>query len=350
MESLITYRNEAIKENSWSVNEETEKYYRLLDKATTRFISELEDIEKRCLDSKESPDALLNAVTNAINNISDVCEEFEQGVGYEKDVMKESQINFRKKTDHIISKSYFMNRARTWPQGYQGDYKALEGVYKNMPLSSGTGYSLDRYFLSLTLAVAVRGRLEILKKLLKAEITTKKGLKILDIACGSCREIFELALDIKESDAKVTCIDFDSDSLSFSSERISYTGLSEENITFRKYNAVRMVNHEKNLKEFGMQDIIYSVGFFDYLNDEVLIRLLNALYELLPPGGSLITSFKDCRRYRTFDYHWLLDWDGFLQRTEEDVWNLFEKAGIPHTKITTIREKSGVINFFTAVK
>ena len=350
MENLSVYRNEVRKEKAHRIHDKTEKYQRLLDEATARFNMELENIETKCLDSQENPDVLLNAVTKVMDNMNHVCEEFERGVGYDKDIIKESQINFRKKTDHMICKSYFMKRARTWPQGYQGDYKALEGVYKNMPLSSDVGYSLDRYFLSLTLAVAVRGRLEILKELLKAEITTKKGLKILDIACGSCREIFELALDIKESDAKVTCIDFDSDSLSFSSERISYTGLSEENITFRKYNAVRMVNHEKNLKEFGMQDIIYSVGFFDYLNDEVLIRLLNALYELLPTSGSLITSFKDCRRYRTFDYHWLLDWDGFLQRTEEDVWNLFEKAGIPHTKITTVREKSGVINFFTAVK
>ena len=67
-----------------------------------------------------------------------------------------------------------------------------------------------------------------------------------------------------------------------------------------------MINHERNLKEFGQQDVIYSVGLFDYLDDDVLTRLLGTLYRLLSPGGRLITSFKDSRRYATFDNKWLL--------------------------------------------
>ncbi len=39
---------------------------------------------------------------------------------------------------------------------------------------------------------------------------------------------------------------------------------------------------------------------------------------MLNPGGILITSFKDAARYRHQEYHWIVDWDGFLQRTEED--------------------------------
>ena len=51
-------------------------------------------------------------------------------------------------------------------------------------------------------------------------------------------------------------------------------------------------------KEFGMKDIIYSIGFFDYLPDEFLVKLLSSLYLLLKPGGKLIASFKDANRYR----------------------------------------------------
>jgi len=96
--------------------------------------------------------------------------------------------------------------------------------------------------------------------------------------------------------------------------------------------------------------VIYSVGLFDYLDDNTLIRLLSSLYESLSPGGKLIASFKDCRRYSTFIYHWLINWNGFLQRTEEDVWALYEKAGFLRSAVTTVREKSGVIAFYTVTK
>ncbi|MBI3754588.1 MAG: hypothetical protein HY265_00280 [Deltaproteobacteria bacterium] len=165
MENLLVYQNNAIKETIRSVHEETEKYYSLLDEATARFNMELENIESKCLDSKENPDELLNAVTKVMDNMNHVCEEFERGVGYDKDMIKESQINFRKKTDHIISKSYFMNRARIWPQGCQGDYKMLESVYRNTPQSEGIGYYLDRYCLNLALGEGVKDRIKKLEEI-----------------------------------------------------------------------------------------------------------------------------------------------------------------------------------------
>ena len=107
-----------------------------------------------------------------------------------------------------------------------------------------------------------------------------------------------------------------------------------------------MFDHELNVSEFGKQDIIYSVGFFDYLDSEFLARLFKAMYALLNPGGLLITSFKDAKRYRYHDYHWIVDWDGFLQRNEEDFFKIFSDADIPESSITEKREDSGVIVFY----
>jgi cyclopropane fatty-acyl-phospholipid synthase-like methyltransferase len=105
-----------------------------------------------------------------------------------------------------------------------------------------------------------------------------------------------------------------------------------------------------NLKEFGMQDLIYSVGFFDYLPSDFLVNLFRSLYALLNPGGKLIASFKDASRYRYQEYHWVFDWDGFLQRTEQDFRNILSDAGIPDTKISESREDSGVIVFYVITK
>jgi hypothetical protein len=67
-------------------------------------------------------------------------------------------------------------------------------------------------------------------------------------------------------------------------------------------------------------------------------------------GGKLITSFKDAERYRSQEYHWIFDWDGFLQRTEEDFRNILFEAGIPDTSISEVREDSGIIVFYVITK
>lgn len=349
MESLITYRNEAFKEDIGIIRERTDHHYKLLNEATMKFISTLEDIEKRYLDSQETPDELLNAVTKAITNMNLVCEQFERRVDYDSDIIKEARIEFRKKTGYILSKSYFINRARTWPQGYQGDYKMLESLYRNTPQSEGIGYYLDLYALNVALAEGVRNRIKKLEDILREEIVIRETPSILNVACGSCRELMGVSEEIINSEAKVTCIDFDNDALDFAQNRLYYTGALPQ-IELRKYNAARMFDHELNMAAFGMQDIIYSLGYFDYLEDDFLVKMLRSLYMLLNPGGKLIMTFKDGDYYKTQDYHWLSAWDGFLQRNENDFKRILKKAGIPDSVLSQTRDKSGAIIFCTATK
>lgn len=323
-----------------------------LDEATDIFNKHLEDIEKRCLSPEENSEELLKETNYAINNMCEACKAFELDVT-DKDIIRDAQIRFRIKTNHNLSKSYFINRARIWPQGYQGDYKMLESIYRNASLSEGIGYFLDSIFLSSSLTLAVRNRLKTLEVIVREELQRRQGASVLNIACGSCREVFELASEIDNSGAKFTCIDLDNDALAFAANRLSYTNissLSSDQVILRKYNALRMFDHELNMSEFGMQDIIYSVGFFDYLESDFLSRLLKASYAMLKPGGKLIASFKDASRYRHQDYHWIVDWDGFLQRYEEDFMSIFSEAQIPFSAITEMREETGVIVFYVITK
>jgi hypothetical protein len=80
------------------------------------------------------------------------------------------------------------------------------------------------------------------------------------------------------------------------------------------------------------------------------MKLLNSLYGLLNPGGKLIASFKDANRYRPELFHWLVDWDGFLQRTEKDFERVFRDANIPSATISMTRVDSGSIVFYTITK
>jgi len=333
----------------WSVGEEQEKYTLILGQAIERYVEELRTIERRIASEEMEEDAVLKEIVALNDTILKICAQFEQEVKDETGI-KSTRSYFRKRTHTILSKSYSINRIRTWPQGYQGDHITLEAAYRNTPMSDGIGYYLDKYILDWPLAQALRGRIERLTELLRDELSTRQDLKVLDIACGSCREVTMLVPEIKESKAQFTCVDLDGEALDFAVNRLAPAGLAPEQVKLIKYNALRMFDIDIAQAEFGQQDIIYSVGYFDYLPDDFLVKLLRSLYALLNPGGKLIAAFKDADRYRSQEYHWIADWDGFLQRTEKDFERILGEAGIPAQAMTMTRDRTGVIIFYSATK
>lgn len=332
--------------HSGSTAPDAETFVQLLYKATDRFNRQMQDVERRCSDPQETPEALQQAVAHAFDEVGSHFAVVERALQGDGQKIKAQQVEFRRRTEEYFSKSRLMHHARIWPHGYEGDFELLEAIYRNEPVSTGLGYYLDRHFLSNILAEAVRNRKEFMRSLLAEELLKRKGPKILNLASGSGREIGELAGEIKASGATVTCIDFDADALQFSQKLSAAAGLLPGQVSFRKYNVQKMVNRGRNRKEFGPQDVVYSIGLFDYLGDEMLVRLLGALYDLLAPGGKLISSFKDCMRYNHRYYQWMSDWSAFFQRTEEQCRTLFGLAGIPAASLAVHRDGSGPIIFF----
>ncbi len=349
MQNSWSYEDETINEKTLLVSEESEKYISYLEATTDQYMDSLKAIERRCIKQEGDAESIFQELSVLNDSMLQVCEQFENLVNNEA-AIKAARVAFRDKTDPIFSKSYGANRARTWPQGYQGDYKTIEFLYRNTPMSEGIGYHLDKYMLSTTLAVGVRERMQKLAELLKTELINRQHPKVLDIACGSCREVHEIVPEIEKTGAHIKCIDLDPEALDFALDRLSYAGLSSDRAEFIQYNALRMFDYETAVSAFGMQDIIYSVGYFDYLADDFLAKVLNSLYLMLNPGGKLIAAFKDATRYRSQGYHWLADWDGFLQRTQEDFERLLHQAEIPGSALSMTRVKSGSIIFYTATK
>jgi SAM-dependent methyltransferase len=308
-------------------------------------LRELEASSSREADHEQ----LQRQVTDLTDSLMEACAEFERNVN-DPFIIKAAQVEFRERTNSLMSKSYCINRTRTWPQGHQGDYATLEIAYKNAPLSEGIGLYLDRYLLSSSLAQGVRQRIDLLRELLKDQLSARQRPKVLDLACGSCREVFELAPEIKASDARFICVDLDEDALDFALDRFGHAGLTHGQIELRKYNALRIFDYESALIEFGLQDVIYSVGYFDYLPDDFLIKLLDSLYKLLAPGGCLIAAFKDVNYYNPQIFHWLVNWDGFLQRSEEDFERILRFTSIPAAQLTSRRVASGSILFYSIMK
>ncbi len=339
---------EEVPEKSLLVREGTEEYAGILGAATEKFNREMADIEDKCIVRRENPEAIPMLIKNTIDEMIQACEAFENKVG-DIEVIRSARTGFREKTDQMFSKSYAMNRARVWPQGSQGDYKTLELAYKNMPLSEGMGYYLDRFMLDLPLGHAVRARIKKLEAMLKDELLKRRCPSILNIACGACRELVGIVPEIIDSGAKVVCVDNDNDALDYAQARLANAGL-RENIEFYKYNALRLFDYEIAMEAYGKQDVIYSVGLFDYLPSDFLVKIFSTLYKMLNPGGSFMPAFKDAQRYRPHYYHWLVDWDGFLQRKEEDFKKILADAGIPLSSITEVRDETGIIVFYLVTK
>jgi extracellular factor (EF) 3-hydroxypalmitic acid methyl ester biosynthesis protein len=305
----------------------------------------MDQLEREFSSPPVDKDWLADRLTWQIRATEGVARAVEGELAGDRVALKRVQAEFRQKTDRHFAKSYFMNRARAWPRGYPGDYRIIDQTYDNQPLSEGVGDLLDRYFLSSTLAESIRWRRLKMRDILAREMNARKSPRVLNIGCGPCREVLELAPVIAGTNAFFTCIDFDDEALAYSASRMAATPAATQ-CEFRRYNALKMIHAARNLAVFGARDIIYTIGLLDYLTDAVLVRMIRALFETLKPGGVFVAVFKDSERYQTQDYHWLVDWTGFHQRTAVESRRLIEQAGIPSELVTTERSRCEVMVFY----
>lgn len=260
--------------------------------------------------------------------------------------LKKTQAEFRAYTDYFFKQSYLFTRAREWPRGYPGDYETLEKNYLGVPVvSQGIGMYLDNYFLSTTLARGVRERKELLSHLILKELGNRdNGQRVLNIGCGSSREIFDIGKTINAFAPKMTFLDYDEEAVEYSKLLLYNAEIDISEFQFLKYNAFKLTNVENTEATFGKQDIIYSAGLFDYVQTKGLKKMIHSLYNLLDEGGVIIAPFKDKEHYNSLDYHWFADWSYFYQRSIEDVALILENASGTISEI--IPSGTPAINFF----
>jgi extracellular factor (EF) 3-hydroxypalmitic acid methyl ester biosynthesis protein len=273
------------------------------------------------------------------------CRRFEQEVGDDDQTLREAQHRFREMIQPWFDQSWFMERGRSKPRGYPGDYLLLTGIYDNLPKRTGLGGYLDLYFLNSELARAVRSRLQAAREFLLDEIDRQeRPLEILNVACGPSRE-FTDGWTAPACPLSVTLIDMDREALDFVERRLDLAAPDGLTYRTRVYNALRMSSAENNVREFGRPDIIYSIGLCDYIPDNYLVRILQGWRESLAAGGTVYVAFKDCLQYRPTSYAWHVDWH-FVPRTEDDCRRLFHDAGFEMDQLEMTRGDSPVIMNF----
>jgi SAM-dependent methyltransferase len=250
-------------------------------------------------------------------------------------------------------KSPILKKAFEQSRGYPGDYEMLETIYDNVPLAcGGIALCFDKYFLSSPYAVAVRYRKDKLREFIQNEIrNTPLGsdIKILNIACGSCRELRELPLDIfTGKNVSLSCLDADQQALEFSRQALKGVLLSAK-IHFIHHEIKQLINAgEPNL--FEKQDLAYSLGLIDYLPDKALKTFVEYFYACLKEKGKLVLTHKNKEKtFPPLSPDWFCNWK-FVERSKDEVVHLFYDSGIKKFSLSVESDAFNDIYYFTITK
>lgn len=323
---------------------------RFFSRDVTGFKRQLADLDSQ-IDPNAEPqrdDVHHRRVLEVFEESQEACGRFEAAHGDDPQLIKDVQAGFRQETAPWFNRSWIAHRARTKPSGFAGDYEMLVKLYAEATPALGLGGYLDLCILDLPLARGVRARMKTARDFLIQEMQSRPNpVRVLDVACGPCREFHDWPEECIRASMEVIAVDNDVKALEYVTETVACQVPSKLDLRPTRYNALRTRSADATVRNFGKFDIIYSVGLCDYLPDDILIGILSGLQETLCEGGVLYIAFKDTERYDKTPYQWHLDWF-FFQRTEEDCLRLYGSAGIPADTIVQTRDETGIImNFAT---
>lgn len=325
---------------------------RFFTRDVTAFVRTMDELNKE-FDSQSWPqkNRHWSRLQEAFQSSQEACRALERDLWDEPALIAEARNRFQHETVRFFQQSWVGERARLKPSGFPGDYAMLVMLYNQIPLRKGLGGYLDLCISDLPLAKAIRSRREVAKSFLVGELQRRnKKVRILDVASGPCREYVNWTDRYGADRIELCCLDNDPEALEYVSREVVPTASGIADFRLERYNALRTKSADATIRKFGRFDIVYSIGLCDYIPDEPLIGMLQGWRETLNENGVIYVAFKDCRQYDKTPYQWHLDWH-FLQRTEEDCWELFRKAGYDLDDMEVTRDDTGIIiNFITGVK
>lgn len=316
-----------------------------------QFVSALIDYEQQAGRRETYSQTLEQSLVETSERLLKILSEFEQTID-DKVLRKNLKRAFRNAVANWAYQSVLVRRGYEKPLGYPGDYRMLEFIYDNKPISTGFGLYWDQYFLKDPYAEAVRNRKDMMRDILRGLLrtATTRRRNILNLACGSCREVRELFATRAEAfspHSTFTCIDQDEEAIAFANAELAKRSTSNS-VLFIKENILNYVRYPERYREqlYG-QDMVYSIGLADYLPDKILQKLTRFSYEVLGPGGQLVLAHKDCAAHDPLAPKWYCDWE-FVPRDEAAFLRLLTDAGVSEP-IKVVRERTGHI-FFTVVR
>jgi len=231
--------------------------------------------------------------------------------------------------------------AFTKPHGYAGDYEIIDRIYQHWVSPSPKLAKWDYYFHAQAAPKAVRARKKYFHDWLaaKEKANEEDCFRLLDIASGSARDVFEYFSKTPATKVRVDCVEQDANAIAYAENLCAPFA---DRIIFHRFNALRFRPKQP-------AQLVWSAGLFDYLEEKVFVALLRRLWLSVISGGELVignfSPANPTRAYMEIFGEWFLN-----HRTSEDLVLLAQKAGIPSKSLHVACETEGVNLFLHARK
>ena len=246
-----------------------------------------------------------------------------------------------------------IERCYSKPRGYAGDYLTIEKIYNNHPEGAGRiGAVVDRLFLEMPAAVAVRNRrgllAEEIRRTVEEHAAVNRPARVLSLACGPAREIADVFASLGDRNRLVaTCLDIDLQALAFVADWRDKAALKSR-IQLLNQNLISLALGRAIL-QVAPQDLVYSIGLIDYFDDRMVVKMLDFIFGVLAPGGRVILGNFHPRNQTRALMDYLLEWR-LIHRTEADMDRLFTASKFKSPATSTRVDATGVNLFAECIK
>jgi SAM-dependent methyltransferase len=239
----------------------------------------------------------------------------------------------------IHARSPFMARAQDWPRGYPGDYETIEYLCDaaNRAEPGSLGHALEALALRSPITAQHRNKVAFQADAILAACTRQeKGVRILSIGCGGCRDIRSIARPLLQAKAEFVLCDLDYEVLDFALHAL---GPLAERCTYLNATIPRVF---RKLVPFGPFDLAIAGGVFDYLPDRwVTLSARNIWHTLLAPGGELVfTNIKRGNPFRVW-LEYLVNWE-LRERDQPGILRCCAEADIPTSAVQIHTDATGL--------
>ncbi len=301
--------------------------------------------------SPHIPDEIKQRGFSLINDLEKFLVKMEKNSGNEESANIIWGYIFKEIFPYFM-RSRFGERSYYKPKGYAGDFNMMEMLYNNKPEGDGKiGVLVDDWLLQTPAAKAIRGRRVLLKKKLAEFCQPLKEnsdvINIMNLACGPNRELFDFLAECDYSEKiSAICVDIDSEALQFTNQQVN-TFPHRASIRLMSENLVKWALGRVQ-QNFRMQNIIYSSGLIDYLNDKLVLKFANRCFDHLKPGGKLMLgNFSPVNPSRTVMDN-ILQWK-LIHRTSDDLIHIFNGSSFAD-QMEVISEEQGINLFAVGTK
>lgn len=250
----------------------------------------------------------------------------------------------------VLAKGWLLNRARTKPRGYAGDFEMLARIHENWLCDDPVGRLLDRYFQDQAAPQAVRNRMAMISDWI-VEAVTQGAEHIAMVGSAFGLEIRDAWQRLEPSVAerlRVTLLDVDPAAIDYAQGLLGGI-LQPDRLIAVSTNLFRLPVRPREAQTLKNADWIFCPGLFDYLDDDSAVAMLRTLAAQLSPGGRL-TVFQFAPHNPTRAYmEWFGNWY-LTYRDKTQFRRLVESARFEDVTVELGAEPLGIDLFVTITR